>query len=135
MTTIKNVLGKYFDVGVRIQEDQVPFIDHLKVKTIEKEKELPSLIFGNAKDNQETTMAGLIKSTFASLFGPDPNGVQYNATSVRKTWEQSVNAMDNLNPELKRAHLSQTGHGQATADKYYTRKFDTLILSNHSYFI
>ena len=135
MTTIKNVLGKYFDVGVRFDQDQIPLIDHFKKKTIEKEKELPNLIFGNAKDNQETTMAGLIKSTFFSLFGPEPDGVQYNATSVRKTWEQSVNSMDNLNPELKRAHLSQTGHCQATADKYYTRKFDTLILSNHSYFI
>ena len=110
--------GHVYDVYVRVQEDQVPFLTEMRARMTSLYGKEMQLIFANTKNRSETMMSTLICQTFQDLFGDDAQKVRFNANSIRKFWERRVKAMG-LSSNLMNAHLAQTAHAQRTAEEHY----------------
>ena len=120
--------GKFYDVAVRIEADQIAFLDELRERMKSEYPTMPSLMFANTKSQQETKMSYLISDTFTELFQDDPNLVRYNANSIRKFWEMYMAGLE-LSQNHKDAHLAQTAHSETTARKHYQSKYIEYFLS------
>ena len=114
--------GKFFDVAVRIEADQITFLDEMREKMKSAYPTMPSFMFANTKSQQETKMSYLIRDTFTELFQNDPNLVRYKANSIRNFWEMHMARLE-LSQNHKDAHLAQTAHSETTARKHYLSKY------------
>ena len=110
--------GHVYDVCLRLEKDQIQFLEEMRSRTIQLYGHSTDLVFSNSKFTQETRMAQLLSMTFQELFGDDPDEVRFNANSVRKFWEKRIQAMG-VPTNLMHAHLAQTAHAQKTADMHY----------------
>ena len=134
--TNRQKTGQYYDVVLRVQDDQFQFLDHLK-QTYEQELwHIPDLIFGTKKGTQDRSLAREITATFVVKFGDNPNDVRFNANSIRKYREvrmQELSQKHVITPALLSEYLHQTVHTQQTAEKHYmTAKVQIRIqLLNH----
>ena len=62
--TNRHKTGQYYNVAIRVQDDQFKFLDHLK-QTYEQELgDVPDLIFGTKKGTQDRSLAREITATF-----------------------------------------------------------------------
>ena len=77
--------GKFYDVAVRIEADQITFLDEMRERMKSEYPTMPSLMFANTKSQQETKMSYLIRDTFTELFQDDIMRTQYE-NSGRCTW-------------------------------------------------
>ena len=117
--------GKFYDVAVRIEADQITLLDEMRERMKSEYPTMPSL----TKSQQETKMSYLIRDTFTELFQDDPNFVRYNAAnSTRKFWEMHMAGLE-LSQNHKDAHLAQTAHSEITARKHYQSKYIEYFLS------
>ena len=109
--------GHVYDVGLRLEKDQIQFFEEMRSRTVELYGQETKFVFSNSKFTQEKRMAQLLCMTFQEIFGDDPDEVRFNANSVRKFWEkiQAIGIPSNL----MNAHLAQTAHAQKTADMHY----------------
>ena len=118
--TNEHKTGKFYDVAIKMESDQVLFINELRQR-MNFEFGSPSVfVFSNKKNCPETRMAFLISEAFTDLYGDNPEEVRFNANSVRKFWEKRVTELQ-LNENEKQAHLAQTAHSETTANKHYKR--------------
>ena len=120
--TNRHKTGQYYDVAIRVQDDQFKFLDHLKQTYMQELGQIPDLIFGTKKGTQDRSLAREITATFAAKFGDNPNDVRFNANSMRKYREvrmQELSQKQVITPAVLSEHLHQTGHTQQTAEKHY----------------
>ena len=134
--TNRHKTGQYYDVAIRVQDNQFKFLDHLK-QTYEQELgDVPDLIFGTKKGTQDRSLAREIIATFVAKFRDNPNDVRFNANSIRKYRDvrmQELSQKQVITPAVLSEHLHQTGHTQQTAEKHYmTANFQNRMqLLNH----
>ena len=120
--TNRHKTSQYYDVAIRVQDDQFKFLDHLKQTYMQELGKIPDLIFGTKKGTQDRRLAREITATFAAKFGDNPNDVRFNANSIRKYREvrmQELSQKQVITPAVLSEHLHQTGHTQQTAEKHY----------------
>ena len=110
-----------------MEQDQIQFMEELRISMQEEFGQIPPLVFINDKQAPETKIASLINEAFVDMFGDNPNNVRFNAKSIRKFWEMHVNRID-LPAHHKEAHLAQTAHSEMTAKKHYTGRFVFFVL-------
>ena len=113
--------GKYYTVAVKMDGDQVKFVQEMRERMLDEYGTVPDYVFSNSQNGQETKIAWYINQCFTELFGDDPTVTRYNATSIRKFWDEHIDKM-NLQDNDEEAHFSQTGHSRSTAKKHYISK-------------
>ena len=114
LETNEHKTGRYFDVAISMEKDQIQFMEELRISMQEEFGQLPPFVFINDKHAPETKIATLINEAFVDMFGDDPNNERFNANSIRKIWEMHVKRID-LPANHKEAHLPQTAHSEMTA--------------------
>ena len=120
--TDRHKTGQYYDVAIRVQDDQFKFLDHLKQSYMQELGHIPDMIFGTKKGTQDKRLAREITATFVAMFGDKANDVRFNANSIRKYREvrmQELSQKQVITPAVLSEHLHQTGHTQQTAEKHY----------------
>ena len=120
--TNRHKTGQYYDVAIRVQDDQFKFLDYMKHTYEQELGDVPDLIFGTQKGTQDRSLAREITSTFVAKIGDNPNDVRFNANSIRKYREmrmQELSQKQVITPAVLSEHLHLTGHTQQTAEKHY----------------
>ena len=80
--TNEHKTGNYYDVDIKMESDQVLFLNELRQRTHFQFGSPSVFVFSNKKNCPETQMAFLISEAFTDLYGDNPEEVRFNANSV-----------------------------------------------------
>ena len=120
--TSRHKTGKYYDVALRVEQDQTPLLEKLKKSYTREQTEISPFIFATRTGKKDRSMSKQIQEIFQQRFGDKPEKVKFNSNSIRKYREERMQQLridEQMAPVVLSEHLQQTGHTQQTAQKHY----------------
>ena len=120
--TSRHKTGQYYDVALRVEQDQIPLLEKLKETYTREQTVIPPFIFATRTGKKDRSMSKQIQEIFQQRFGDKPEKVKFNSNSIRKYREERMQQLrkdEQIAPVVLSEHLQQTGHTQQTAQKHY----------------
>ena len=119
LDTDQHKTGRYYDVTIKIENDQHAWLKRLRKQYIREFVTHSDLVFPTALNTVDHSMSRTIRSVLTNIFG-DSLGKDFHANSVRKMWDTHFyKNKENLGSAVFTSHLEQTGHTEATALRNY----------------
>lgn len=111
--------GHLYTIGLMIREKERPCLNQMLQKFTQQNGMKPEYLFSNNKGTRMTTIAKLINTVLDNHFGC--GGKSFAPTSVRKMWETYKSKSKSFKGIHDKAHTSQSGHCEKTANKFYVQ--------------
>ena len=120
LETDRHKTGRFYDVTIRIQPDQMKWLKRLKSRFVKEFKTAPTLVVSSSVNKVEQSMARNIRTLLSQLFEDKTGNKDFHATAVRKMWDTHFHQnRRNFKESVFNSHLHQTGHTGETAMKDY----------------
>ena len=127
LETDQHKTGSFYDVTLKIEEDQHVWLKRMRRQFIEEFQTSPTFVFPTSNNTVDHSMSRTIRTVLGNLF-QDLKDVdkESHSKAVKKMWDTHFYRNKYSLEHMFAAHLEQTGHTELTALKVHVVPVDKI---------